>query len=364
MLARGRLALFALLLMAAGALFSAGAFRVRYLVQAARGQYAILRRARPLREAIEDGATPAATRRLLSAVRGIKDYAQEQGLRPTTSYERYVDLERPAATWIVQASAPLSFEVKRWRFPLVGGVPYLGFFDEGAASAYAASLARGSALDVDVRPASAFSTLGWFSDPVLSTMLRRGDDAMGALANVVLHESVHATVYVKDQSAFDESLASFVADRMTGPWLARALGADAPETRAWAEAQARDRALVERLHRTYAELDALYGSTASADEKAAAKGRILAAAAAELRLSRPLNNAVLAGYRTYGSGVAAFERLFAACGQSWPRMLQRVATLSARDFSRPQLEEFDAVLDRVAQGCGSTAGTRVVASSP
>jgi predicted aminopeptidase len=362
-LTRVRLVLIFIVVTAA-AFLSTGTFAARYLFQAARGQYSLLRTARPLAEATQDPATPAATRRLLSAVGAIKAYAEEQGLQPTGSYGRYADLHRPAAAWIVQACAPLSFEVKRWRFPLVGSVPYLGFFDESAAKDYAATLAREGALDVDVRPARAFSTLGWFSDPILSTMLRTGDDAMGALANVVLHESVHATVYVKDQSAFDESLASFVADRLTGRWLAIAFGADAPETKAWIEAHGRDRAFVERMHRTYGELEALYQSSRSVPAKIAEKARVLAAVAEELRLARPPNNASLAGYWTYGSGEAAFGRLFTACGENWPRVLQATATLSAGDFSRPQLGEFDAVVDRLAQRCEGKAGTRVVASSP
>jgi predicted aminopeptidase len=157
---------------------------------------------------------------------------------------------------------------------------------------------------------------------------------------------------VNGQSAFNESLASFVAPRLARAWLVRAAGADAPETRAWLRAEEVRRARLARLQRAYVELDALYRSGADDARKRAEKGRVLAAVAAELKLRRPPNNATLAGYRTYGSGSAAFERLLSACGGSWPRFLAAVRTLRERDFARPQQPDLEPVIDRlVAAGC-------------
>jgi predicted aminopeptidase len=340
------------LILAIVGLLSQSCFSAGYLVQAAKGQYGILRAARPIGEVVTDEDTPERTRRLLAAVRSIKEYGQSQGLRPTTSYGRYAELGRPAAAWVVQGCAPLSFEVRRWDFPVVGTVPYLGFFDESDARRYARELSVKEALDVDVRTASAFSTLGWFHDPVLSTMIRGGEEALGELANVILHESVHATLYVPDQSAFNESLASFVADRLTLPWLVSVLGREAPETTAWTAMQLRERRRVARLHRAYRELDDVYRSRRSDAEKLAEKARLLRLAQDELRLARPLNNAVLAGYRTYDLGTPAFEKLLAACGGSWPRLLGAVRRLTSADFGSPQREEFEPVVLRLAQdGC-------------
>jgi predicted aminopeptidase len=289
----------------------------------------------------------------------VKAFGEAHGLRPTASYDRYADLRRPAAVWVVQACAPLSFDVRRWRFPIVGSIPYLGFFDERAARRYAASLAAEEGLDVDVRGASAFSTLGWFDDPVLSTMIERGEAALGDLANVVLHESVHATLYVNDQSAFNESLASFVADRLTPRWLAAALGPGAPEATAWAAAHERQRARTRRLHDAWVELDALYRSGAADADKRAGKERILAALRAELRIARPINNATLAGYKTYDTGGPAFERLLAACGGSLPRFLR---ALRGAEFERPQQQQLDDVIDRLARGGCPQPGRRAPGS--
>jgi predicted aminopeptidase len=335
------------LLLVAG-LLGAGCFSARYVAQAARGQLGIVQAARPIREVVAEGRAPARIARLLLTVRAIKAYGRAHGLTPTGNYGRYADLHRPAAVWVVQGCAPLAFDVKRWSFPVVGSIPYLGFFDEGDARRYADSLAREEGLDVEVREASAFSTLGWFQDPVLSTMIPRGEEALGALANVVLHESVHATLYVKDQSAFDESLASFVADRLTLPWLESVLGKDAPETKEWARVHARHRARVARLHRAYVDLDRLYRSGESDSRKRAEKARMLEAVRRELGLTRPLNNAALAGYKTYDTGGPSFERLLGACRGSWPCFLEALSTLDEADFGRPQREDFEDVVDRLA----------------
>jgi predicted aminopeptidase len=332
------------------AFLSQSCFSARYVAQAARGQLAIAGEARPLAEAVRDPETPEPARRLLAAVPAVKAWAQRQGLTPTRSYERYADLGRPAAVWVVQACPPLALEPKRWSFPVVGTVPYLGFFDEGAARRYARELEQGG-LDVDVRTASAFSTLGWFRDPVLSTMLGRGDAALGELADVVLHESVHATVYVKDQSAFDESLASFVADRLTPDLVAALRGRDAPEVAAWVAAHRRERERLARLHAAYEELDAVYRSPAPEPEKLAAKARVLGRVEAELGARRPLNNAALAGHRAYDASAGGFERLFQACGESFPRLLAAARTLGPRDFDRPQQPDLAPVLDALAVRC-------------
>lgn len=325
-------------------LLSSVRFSASYLAQAALGQLGILRAARPLPAVLTDPGTPERTRQVLALVPEIKRYGEASGLRVTGSYERYAALGRTAAAWVVQGSSPLAFERKLWRFPIVGSVPYLGFFDEAAARRYAGELAAGG-LDVDVRTAGAFSTLGWFRDPILSTMLPPGAAAAGALANVVLHESVHATVYVKDQTPFDETLASFVADRLTPRWLAARFGPHAPETVAWAESCERSTARGVLLHRTFVALDAVYRSGASDAAKRAHKARILAEASAAANLARPLNNAVLLGFETYGSDTSALDRLLAACGDSWPRFMDAVRAIAPGDFAAPHQAELGGVVD-------------------
>lgn len=330
-----------------------GCFQARYLAQASVGQVQLLTRSRPLSSVIDDHRTDDRTGKLLAQVPRIKRFGERNGLTATRNYERFTQLDRPAAVWVVQGCEPLSFEMRRWTFPIVGSVPYLGYFHEPDARVLAALLA-GDGLDVEIRPASAYSTLGWFKDPVLSTMLSKGDDALGQLAEVVLHESVHATVYVKGQSAFDESLAQFVGSHLARDWLSRA--ASPRELRAYVDGEARGAKVVARLHRAFDELDALYKGPLPDADKLAKKAELLEALQAELGLKRKLNNASLAGFRTYDTGGPAFERLFAACGKDWQRFLDAVRTLREEDFPEHQLEEFSPVVDALAgRGCPAHA---------
>jgi predicted aminopeptidase len=342
------------------ALSSSGCFTTRYLVQAAAGQYELLHVARPIPKVLADSRVPPRTRHLLSQVEAIKSWGQTRGLKPTNNYGRYADLHRPAAVWVVQACAPLKFDVRRWQFPIVGTVPYLGFFSERPARAYADQLANDEALDVSVRTASAYSTLGWFRDPVLSTMISDGDEALGDLVNVILHESVHATFYLANQTSFNESAASFVADGLTVELLEESFGKGNWLMKVWLEDQRRGEAWAKRLHEVWEELDGLYSSDLPDAQKLEEKARILTAVQKELGLRRPLNNASIAGSRTYESSPEGFSRLRKAC-DSWPRTLAALTSLEQKDFEQPQQEKFDRVLDGLAQRACSGAPAQVPA---
>jgi predicted aminopeptidase len=304
----------------------------------------ILHGARPINEVLRDSEAPPRVKALLIEVDAIKTWGRDRGLKPTRNYDRYVDLHRPAAAWIVQACAPLSFEVHRWHFPIVGSVPYLGFFSQAEARRFADELAEREPLDVEVREADAFSTLGWFRDPVLSTMLTDGDAGLGSLVNTILHESVHATIYVRDQSAFNESLASFVADRLTPVFLEERRGSGAREASAWVTAQHTREARVARLRAAWLDLDGVYRSTATADEKRAQKQEILEALRSDLGMTRLLNNASLAGFKTYATGTEVFERLLSACEGSWSRFFAVLGRRAESGFAQPQQEALEGVL--------------------
>jgi predicted aminopeptidase len=304
--------------------------------------------AKPLSRALADPKLDPRTRKVLQWVPDMKRFGESQGLTATENYARYTQLDRDAAVYVVQACPPLELRPLLWSFPIVGTVPYLGFFDVRDAKAYGETLAQ-QGLDVDVRGAAAYSTLGWFKDPVLSTMIGEGDGALGGLADTVLHESTHATLYIKGQSAFDESLASFVGDRLARDWLALRFGKSSRQLAAYEKELAWVRERVQRLHRAYSELETLYQAPASDAEKLARKAELLKALEAELGARRPLNNATLSGYRTYDTGGPAFARLFEACGGEYRRFLNAVKTLQ---FPTPQMEDFSPLVEALAdQGC-------------
>jgi predicted aminopeptidase len=192
---------------------------------------------------------------------------------------------------------------------------------------------------VDLRGASAYSTLGWFKDPILSTMIASGPEARGELANVVLHESVHATLHLEGQAPFNESLASFVADTLTERWV----------DHAYKKSRRRDEDVERELHQAYLDLDALYASAAPDAEKRSRKATYLHGLAQRLRWRGRMNNATVMRYRTYASGHTGFATLLAACKGEVRCLLDRVRTLKPSQFTKPHQEDFDPLLVELAK---------------
>jgi predicted aminopeptidase len=331
---------------------AAGCLAVHYPLHAGAGQAELLLAARPLEEVLEGDRVPRAVRRLLSEVPEVKRFGEAKGLRATSSYRSYVDLHRPAVVWAVSACPELSLEAKVWRFPIAGSVPYLGWFDERAARDFASGL-EADGLDVDVRPVSAYSTLGWFDDPVLSSMLAPGNEGLAWLVETVLHESVHATLYVPGQSHFNEGLASFAGRRLTKEYLAAVYGTGAAasldETKS--RPAARAKAWNDALHEAALALDALYKDPAKTDaQKRSEKKALLAALQERLQLRRPPNNAMLAQHLTYraGAGPGGFERVLTACNGDWRCFFARLGKVRGSDFDKQQQESFEPLLERLS----------------
>lgn len=335
----------------AAASLSAGCFEAGYVAQAAQGQLDIVCKTRELARAARDEELPAWKRDLLHHVADIKAFARASGLTPTPSYEDYVELDRPVAVWVVSASHPLRFESLRWEFPIVGSVPYLGWFDRLSAADLADDL-RAKGWDVDLRGARAYSTLGWFDDPVLSSMLEEGPGGPGELANTVLHESLHATLYVPSQSSFNESVASFVGDTLADRWLAARFGEGSAELATYRQGLTDGAARAARLHQAFEDLDALYRSGKPEAQIRAGKQAYLEVLEVELEMSRRPTNATLLGFRTYESGRPVLERLFAACGGDMRRFVGALEALEERDFGEPQQEDVARIVDvAIRRGC-------------
>jgi predicted aminopeptidase len=328
-----------------------GCLESRYVVQAGFGQLELWGRARPIEEFVGDRRTDARTRVLLEEVRHIRRFARSHGLTPGGSYRKYVPLNRPAVVWFLAASKPLSLEPKLWHFPVVGSFPYTGWFDPREAREIAAMLRR-QGWETYLRPVSAYSTGGWFRDPVLSTMFSSRDDALRTLANVLLHELTHANILINDQSTFNESIASFVGDTMAEQYLLQRFGPDSVELAAYRLELDEDRRRGARMAAAYEELDTLYRSELPDAEKHARKRRILAALDAELQLSYRPNNASLLGFKTYNAGLPEFAALYQACEQDWPRFFAAIRTLGAKDFPAAQEENIGPIIARLSgAGC-------------
>jgi predicted aminopeptidase len=324
---------------------------VGYLWQATRGQLAIMNRAQPLEKVLENPRLDPRIKKLLEEIPEMKAFGEANALKATGNYEEFVQWDGDAVIWVVSASEPLSFQAKRWSFPIVGSLTYLGWFDRDKADSHGERLKEEN-LDVYVRGASAYSTLGWFRDPVISTMISKGAHAHADLVNVILHESVHATFYIKGQSTFNESLAKFVGDRLTDQYLEKMneknsgeafAGEMAEKIKAYHAAEKSRARVGARLSRLYWDLQAIYKDESNSKEKKLSKKeKLISEARAELGWDerRVLNNATLVQFQTYGTGMEEFETLFQSVGQDWNRFWELVLTLDKDSFSEPQQKDF------------------------
>ncbi len=326
-----------------------GCLMTRYLAQAGAGQLELLAKARPIDEVVDDPNTPLRTAMLIAEIPAIKQYGRSYGLRIKRNYNSYSSLGRPAAVWFVGAADPLAFKPRKWCFPIVGCFAGLGWFDEDDGVRHKLEL-EAMGYDAIVRPASAYSTGGWFPDPVLSTMLGGGDDAFPELANVILHESVHATVLVPDQPFFNESLASYVADTLTDHWIADRFGRGSPEELAWTLGQATGVHRTARLLGAYTELKKLYEGTLPREQKLAKKADIIDELVDDLRMRRRPNNASLTEARVYNGGAAALIDAHRSCGDL-RKMIEASKTLTRSDFSKTLQDDLAPIGTLIGQRC-------------
>ena len=328
-----------------------GCSTVGYYGQAVAGHWRIMRARVPVQVVIENPDTEQRTREALQRAQLARRFASDQlALPDNKSYTSYVDLQREAVTWNVIATQSLSIEPERWCFPVAGCLSYRGYFDRADANAYAQQL-RDQGLDVAVTEASAYSSLGWFDDPLLSTMTARGEPL---LAGVLFHELAHQRLYVKDDSSFNESFASFVEQQGIRQWLQQLDRADLQQR--YDDYRSRREQFLALLREARAKLKSVYTGGGTPEQMLHAKARIFS----ELRLSyqalkvrwggysgydnwfdKPLNNARIAGVSTYNRWVGAFATLFAESGGNYALFYRRSADLAALSRAKRQrrLEE-------------------------
>jgi len=178
-----------------------------YYSHLASGQLKILWARQPIEGVIADPEIPLETRSLLRLVSGVREFASDLGLRVGNQYTSYVDWPEDRIVTTVVRTRPPSVEATPYWFPIIGHLPYKGYFDRSRAEAEAERLREADAFDVCVSGVTAYSTLGWMNDPVTAPMLRRG---AASLVETLLHELVHATAFVSEDVDFNESVAQFI----------------------------------------------------------------------------------------------------------------------------------------------------------
>ena len=311
-----------------------------YYAQAVSGQMEILTKRRPIEEVLADPATSPETRRQLMLVQRLRDFAsQELALPDNRSYRTYADLERPFAVWNVYAAPELSLEPKRWCFIIAGCVPYRGYFARDQAEQFAASLKQ-KGYDVYVGGVPAYSTLGWFDDPLLNTFIHKTE---AELAGLLFHELAHQKIYVSGDSAFNESFATVIELEGVKRWFQQS--GNAKEAEAYRQKIQRREEFSALVLKHRARLKEIYASDSSDAEKRAAKVRVFEElrndyaklksgwngyAAFDNWFKQDLNNAHLAAIVLYNQYVAVFQTLLAQHGgdlATFYREVERLAQL-------------------------------------
>jgi predicted aminopeptidase len=321
------------------AIVLAGCSTLGYYGQAARGQAGILLGRRSVASVLSDPDTPPAMHAKLVLARDARQFAATRlALPDNESYRRYTDLGRPFVVWNVFAAPALSLEPVASCFPIVGCLDYRGYFQEADARHYARGL-EAAGNDVYVGGVAAYSTLGWFADPLLNTMLVWDDRR---LVKTLFHELAHQRFYVPDDTSFNESFAMAVADLGYARWDATRGGAATEDTDTLREAQ-----LVALLIAHRDALDAVYRRTDLTDarklELKQARFAALGADYAALReqwdgdtsydewMNVDMNNAKLASIATYHEFVPGFIELFELAGGDFTRFYARVEALGKLD---------------------------------
>ena len=294
-----------------------GCGNLGYYAQAVGGHWGVLRAAQPVDALLADPSTPAPFKARLRRAGEVLRFAESQmGLDPGGSYRRFASLERSHVLWNVFAAPPFSLAARQWCHPFAGCTPYRGYFSQDAARRAAQRLAD-QGLETYVGGVAAYSTLGYFDDPLLSTFI---DWPEAELAELLIHEIAHQRLWVADDVPLNEAFASFVGREGARQWLARQGRSD--EFAAHRQRQAEWRRLTGLLMRAKARLAALYDQNRRQAGLGPAKARLLDAMRTCYQANRPrlgggrydrlmarVNNAYLASLATYRDWLPAFAAL-------------------------------------------------------
>ncbi|WP_342246196.1 aminopeptidase [Pseudomonas sp. OTU5201] len=318
-----------------GAWLLSGCSSLDYYSQLARGQMVLLYARQPVQNLIDDPAQPPQLRQRLSLAQQARTFASVAlGLPDNGSYRVYADIQRPFVVWNLFATPEFSLQPETHCFPIAGCVAYRGYYQLGRARG-AAALLRQQGLDTWVGGVEAYSTLGWFDDPLLNTMLRWDDDRLVAL---IFHELAHQRLYVPGDTAFNESFASFVEREGLNQWrTSRGLSSQGDDV-----SERRD-ALTRLVLDTRERLTRLYASGLPPERMRQAKAETFERMRRDYRALRdrewdgynrydawvegPMNNAKLLPFGLYDQWVPAFAALFQEVGGDWPAFYQRAREL-------------------------------------
>lgn len=287
------------------------------------GQARLLWNRRPVSNMLANRRLDPGVRERLEFIQEVRRFAELRiGLSQSRNYTSYIDIGEGPVSWQLTASPRDRIEPVQWTYPVVGRFPYRGYFDPDRAKSDRDRL-EAQDFDTLLRPVGAYSTLGWFEDPILSTMLRYRD---GDLAELVIHELAHATVWIPGRVSFNESLATFVGEAGALHFMRERHGPEAAVVTDMLDRRSDERTFKRFMRDVAEELQALYVSERSYGEKLKEREIIFDRAKRRFhRLDlktgayshfprRRLNNAVMMAYRTYHEKVDVFDNVYRAVG--------------------------------------------------
>lgn len=295
---------------------------LKYYGHTVRGQLELANKRQPVESVISDPETPEALRERLRLSQEARDFASRVLMLPdNNSYRTYADLERPYAVWLVVATREFAVEPHRWCFLFAGCFSYRGYFSKTAAERFSNRLAE-QGYDVHIAGGIAYSTLGWFDDPVLNTMLNRSDNG---IVSLLFHELAHQQLYLKDDTAFNEAFAVAVEREGMRRWLGLRNRQD--EFAGYLADRERQDDFYALLAYYRKQLSSLYKSGRSPEQKRLCKRQVFTQLRSSYRtlkeqwdgydgfdewMAKDINNASLALVATYQELVPGFRRLLAS----------------------------------------------------
>ena len=292
-----------------------------------------------LEDALKDPKLTDEQKRKIQLAQKAREFAEtDLSLKPTKNYTNFVLLDRPYVTYVVSAAPKWKLEAYKWHYPVVGSMPYKGFFNEADAKEEEVSLQKEN-LDTYMRGVSAYSTLGWFKDPLLSSMLRYKDFD---LVNTIIHETVHATLYIKHEADFNERMAVFMGNRGAEMFYLKEEGPNSPTLQtvknengddkifstwmsaklktleAWYENLPKDQQVDEQRQKQFVQLQEDFKKELLPQLKTESYKKFQ---------DIKLNNARLLVYRTYMQDLSDFEKLYEKVGKDFKKFLEECKSL-------------------------------------
>jgi predicted aminopeptidase len=235
---------------------------VIYGISQGKGQLTIVWNSQPIEEILQDASFPDSLKQKLILIVEIKQYAFDSiGINESSNYSTVYNQRNKSILLTVSACEPYTFKAKEWTFPFLGAVSYKGFFNKKEAAKEILSL-KGKGYDVDVYSPSGWSTLGWFKDPILSNMLYKSE---GQLANLIIHELTHGTIYIKNDVTFNENLANFIGDKGAENFLIYKDGIHSKQYTDYEKSKKDETCFKEYILKSSERLDSLYSTLSVMD---------------------------------------------------------------------------------------------------